>query len=128
MCTEAEHGLGRDNLSVKSMSLRLALAAGLAIGVAAVAGVFWAESLDGLPVTALLGVEESDDLEHPQAEQVVWSSRVFSGEAELTEADLAGRFTEGFAAGFTADQLNAQLDGLQAVFGAVAYVLLLRFG
>ena len=123
MCTEERIRLSCDNRAVEQFRVRLAVAIGLVAGVAAVAGTIWiARAQDGLAVAELMRVESLDDDRSAMGDHMRWSFELFGGERVVTETDLSERFSPSFSAGFTADELNAGLDGVLDELGLVTFV------
>lgn len=125
--TEELGRLVRDNrLMRRTVRFALALALGVALLVAAVAGTISHGYRDGLPVNELLRIEPVPaDPTSPLDDQLRFASEFFAGTRRITEADLASRFGEIFA-DIGASGLNSGLDEVTADRGAVSFVRVLE--
>ncbi len=102
----------------------VALALCLALAVASVtAAISMSVDADGLDVAELIRVEPLPDSSTSGVDDHLrWLFEVFGRERQWTDADLTERFTPGFAAGFSADQLNQDLEALFDDLGPIRFV------
>ena len=116
----------RDNRSMRGSSrFGIVLAMGLALAVAAVAAaISMSVDNDGLDVAELTRVEAVPDGPESSIDgHLRWLFEVFAGDRPWTDDDLADRLMPGFAANFTAEELN---EGMQALFDDLGTVRFVR--